>query len=81
MAFGKVFMLLVVLSLSGCATGSFCLVDIDLRTPEQITAAQPVATTGTERTLGWYRPILNLLEITRGRIRFLIVECKKENCN
>lgn len=79
----------------GCATskGRFSLVDVDLRTPEQILAYQNEAdivyladgVTPAPATLSavvpvpapWYDIVVKIVEVIKGRVRILSFEWKK----
>lgn len=78
------------LMLSGCATkGRISVVDVDLRTPEQIIAYQPEAAVvyetdkpqpnlgaGIAAPIPW-EFIIKLVEVVKGRVRVLSFEWKK----
>jgi hypothetical protein len=75
-----------VMGLVGCTTGRMALVDLDLRTPEQITAYQveaaipycrtnqpPVVENKSLLTTTW-DDIIKVLEVVKGRLRILSIE-------
>jgi len=76
-----------VISLAGCTTGRMALVDLDLRTPEQITAYQVEAAIPYCRTnqpavvaenksllATTWDDIIKVLEVVKGRLRILSIE-------
>ena len=83
-----VIMVLAMLTLSGCATrGRLSVLDVDLRTPEQIIAYQPEAAVvyesekpnlgaGIAAPIPW-EFIIKLVEVVKGRVRVLSFEWKK----
>ena len=75
------------ISLAGCTTGRMALVDLDLRTPEQITAYQveaaiPYCRTNQPATVAEskgilptsWEDIIKVLEVVKGRFRILSIE-------
>jgi hypothetical protein len=77
----------IVIILSGCATkGRLSVIDIDLRTPEQITAYQKEAevvyqneesqTVGSSETASKFSwdVVIKLVEVIKGRVRVLSFE-------
>ena len=76
-----------VISLAGCTTGRMALVDLDLRTPEQITSYQveaaipycrtnqpPVAAESKSLIATTWDDIIKVLEVVKGRLRILSIE-------
>jgi hypothetical protein len=73
----SVLLLALVLASSGCGSmsrGSLTLVDIDLRTPEQILADKEQAPAVAREPAEWYDFIIKAISVIKGRIRVLSVD-------